>query len=166
MAYRPFPNNPTRYRPRKGSWQGLVLLVVLAVAWPAIASVYGAAVENSSAVAVGAVSLVLAFGTVAVVSRILGNRAERAAVAARRAELIAQYGDEGIADAIMARRFWQGQTADMVRDSLGEPSAVDSKVLKRNTTLTWKYHPTGRNRYGLRIVIENGVVIGWDNKGG
>jgi hypothetical protein len=28
----------------------------------------------------------------------------------------------------------------------------------------WKYNHSGGNRYGLRITIENGEVIGWDKK--
>ena len=43
--------------------------------------------------------------------------------------------------------------------------AVDNKVLKTKTKDIWKYNRTGTNRYGLRITVENDIVVGWDKKG-
>ncbi|PKN66998.1 MAG: DUF2845 domain-containing protein, partial [Deltaproteobacteria bacterium HGW-Deltaproteobacteria-10] len=37
-------------------------------------------------------------------------------------------------------------------------------VLKTKTKKTWKYHQQGTNRFGLRVTVENGYVVGWDKK--
>lgn len=47
-------------------------------------------------------------------------------------------------------------------DSLGRPLDIDQKVLK--TKEVWKYNQTGKGRYALRITLENGEVVGWDQK--
>jgi hypothetical protein len=83
---------------------------------------------------------------------------------ARRNELMQKYGDEKLVTAIMDHTYWQGQTAEQLKDSLGNPRDIDEKVLKTKTKQIWKYHPTGTNRYGLRIIVENDLVIGWDEK--
>lgn len=83
----------------------------------------------------------------------------------KRVEYLRQkYKDETIVQNIMARRFWQGQTSEQLRDSLGDPASVDAKVLRNRERDVWKYYPRGANRYGLRITVENGVVVGWDQK--
>jgi hypothetical protein len=82
----------------------------------------------------------------------------------RREALLGKYGDEQIADMIMKRMFWQGQTAEQLLDSLGTPVDVDKKVLKTKAKEIWKYHQTGKGRYRLRITLENGGVVGWDKK--
>jgi len=87
-----------------------------------------------------------------------------AALAARRAELMTKYNDETIVDNIMNGRIFTGETAEMLTDSLGEPVAKDQQVLKTKIKETWKYRPAGRNQYGLRIMLENDVVVGWDAK--
>lgn len=60
--------------------------------------------------------------------------------------------------------YWVGQSAEMLRESLGDPSDVSQKVLKTKTKETWKYFRRTRSRYGLIITLENGVVVGWDEK--
>lgn len=40
----------------------------------------------------------------------------------------------------------------------------DQKVLKTKTKEVWKYKPTGKNRYALKITLEDDEVIGWDQK--
>lgn len=82
----------------------------------------------------------------------------------RRLHLLQKYGDSAIVDRILGRMFWQGQTSEQLLDSLGEPADIDEKVLKSKVRQTWKYHRSGRNRFGLRIVLENGVVTGWDQR--
>ncbi len=83
---------------------------------------------------------------------------------ARHAELLNKYGDQKLVDAIMARSYWQGQTAEQLRDSLGHPVDIDEKVLKTKQKEIWKYHHIGGNRFGLRIMLENNQVVGWDEK--
>lgn len=82
----------------------------------------------------------------------------------RREELIKKYGDAEIVTRIMKKMFWQGQTQEQLRDSLGRPLDTDEKVLKTKTKEVWKYNRVGKNRYGLRITLENGIVVGWDQK--
>ncbi|NNC68303.1 MAG: hypothetical protein HKN83_09745 [Gammaproteobacteria bacterium] len=41
---------------------------------------------------------------------------------------------------------------------------IDQKVLKTKTKEVWKYFPSGRRRYGLRVKQVNGEVVGWDEK--
>lgn len=82
----------------------------------------------------------------------------------RREQLLAKYGDLKIVDMIMQKMFWQGQTPEQLIDSLGRPVDVDRKVLKTKTKEVWKYNQTGRGRFGLRITVEDGYVVGWDKK--
>ncbi|WP_202593987.1 MULTISPECIES: hypothetical protein [Geobacter] len=82
----------------------------------------------------------------------------------RRLALTAKYADPLLIEKIMSRHFWQGQTEEQLRDSLGHPYDIDERVLKTKSKQIWKYHPMGRNRFGLRITLENGLVVGWDDK--
>jgi hypothetical protein len=78
--------------------------------------------------------------------------------------LLKRYGDPEIVERIMLGRFWQGQTQEQLIDSLGRPLDIDERVLKTKTKEIWKYNKTGANRYGLRVILENGVVVGWNQK--
>jgi len=60
--------------------------------------------------------------------------------------------------------IWQGQSDEQLRDTLGDPVAVDRAVYKAKKKETWKYRQTGANRFGLRITVEDGHVVGWDKK--
>lgn len=75
-----------------------------------------------------------------------------------------KYENEEIVQKIIQGCFWQGQSEDQLRDSLGEPADIDYKMLKNKTRNVWKYHHQGSNRFGLRIILENGYVTGWDKK--
>jgi hypothetical protein len=87
------------------------------------------------------------------------------AQAKKRSEyLYRKYGRTRLAEDIIARKFWQGKTTSQLRDSLGAPADTDQKVLKTINRVIWKYQPKGGNRYGLRITVEDGVVVGWDEK--
>jgi hypothetical protein len=92
---------------------------------------------------------------------ILMNNAKKRA---RLKHLRNKYGDEGIVQNILARRFWAGQTAEQLTDSLGPPAATDRKFLKTKNRDIWKYHRKGTNRYALRITVEDGFVTAWDKK--
>ena len=82
----------------------------------------------------------------------------------RLAYLRAKYADEDTVQKIFAGYFWEGQPEEQLRDALGQPDAVDNKLLKTMTREIWKYHPSGVNRYRLRITVDNGRVAGWDKK--
>jgi len=84
--------------------------------------------------------------------------------AARLAYLRTKYGDEIIVQRIMQRQFWQGQTMEQLRESLGDPPSVDNNIFKTKKREVWKYQPNGKNRYRLRVTLDNDVVVGWDQK--
>ena len=78
--------------------------------------------------------------------------------------LRAKYGDESIVQKILDGYVWQGQSEEQLKDSMGFPIAVDRSVLKTKTKEVWKYDKQGTNRFGLRVTVENGYVVGWDKK--
>lgn len=82
----------------------------------------------------------------------------------RRTALMKKYQDEDLVDSLMSQSFWQGQTADQLMDSLGNPEDIDQKILKTKKKEVWKYNYQGANRYGLRITLDNDLVVGWDQK--
>jgi hypothetical protein len=83
----------------------------------------------------------------------------------KRIEYLRQkYGNEEIVQLILQHRFWQGQTSEQLIDSLGKPVTVDTKIFKTKTRETWKYNRRGANRYGLRITLDEGIVVAWEQK--
>lgn len=85
--------------------------------------------------------------------------------AARALSLLGKYQDEQIVRRVFQQEIWQGETAEMVRDSLGVPVEVDEEVLKTKTKEIWKYKPIGRGQYSFRVILEQGKVVGWkDNQ--
>jgi hypothetical protein len=93
-----------------------------------------------------------------------GKRTRREALEQRRQALLEKYRDPEVVDRILRQMFWTGQTQEQLVDSLGVAADVDHKVLKSKVREIWKYNQTGRNRFGLRITVENGIVVGWDQK--
>jgi hypothetical protein len=106
------------------------------------------------------VFIVLAVVGVIVALVLLG----RLSINRRRNSLLAKYGDPKLVDALMRGSIWQGQTAEQLVDSLGPPPGVDRKVYKNKTKETWKYGQTGRNRFRLRVTVENNEVVGWEQR--
>lgn len=96
--------------------------------------------------------------------RAAAEEAQRKQREERRAYLINRFGNEWIADRILEKKYWKGQSEDQLRESLGDPEDTDQRVLKKKTKETWKYYETGRNRYDLKIFLEDGEVVGWDAK--
>ncbi len=82
----------------------------------------------------------------------------------RYARLMAKYGDETVVDALLTQTIWQGMTAEQLRDSWGEPAAVEQKVMKTKVREVFKYKPLGRNRFRDKVTLEDGVITGWDQK--
>jgi hypothetical protein len=83
---------------------------------------------------------------------------------ARRDRIYVKYGRTEIAERIIGKTVWVGETEDQLRDSFGAPVDIDEKVLKTKRKQIWKYAHRGGNRYGLRFTVENGIVVGWDEK--
>ncbi len=76
-----------------------------------------------------------------------------------------KYGDATIVQRIIKKQIWQGATGEQMVDSLGKPADIDETVMKTKIKTVWKYHKTGKNRYKLRVTLENDIVIGWEFKG-
>jgi len=139
---------------RRNSASGILGLAILCViAFPFLLLMK---IANS----IGAAALIL--GLIAVIGIIIAFRIYRKA--ARLADLTKKYGDEAIAKRIMQRTFWLGQTNEQLIDSLGYPIAKDNVLLKTRKREVWKYEKQGKNRYGLRITLDDDLVAGWDHK--
>jgi hypothetical protein len=41
---------------------------------------------------------------------------------------------------------------------------IDTKVMKQFTRHVYKYNQSGKGRYRLRITLEDGIVVGWEQK--
>ena len=78
--------------------------------------------------------------------------------------LTERFGSEEIAQDIMVQKFWTGQTEEMLTESLGPPVVVDKQVLKTKRKEVWKYGEARMNQFSLRITLENGRVVSWDQK--
>jgi hypothetical protein len=129
--------------------------------------VLGALVAGLVAVYEWATKNLLIVGLV-VVLVVLGIILSRYQAAKRRQErfraLTERFGSEEIAQDIMVQKFWTGQTEEMLSESLGPPVAVDKQVLKTKRKEVWKYGEARKNQFSLRITLENGRVVSWDQK--
>lgn len=76
-------------------------------------------------------------------------------------ELVTRFGEDA-ARRIQRKEVWQGETAEMLLASFGKPLDVKEHVLKKSTKHTYCYQRIARNRYGLRVHLEDGTVVGWD----
>jgi hypothetical protein len=93
----------------------------------------------------------------------LRKRSRAKQQAQRWAHLTSNYGDEA-AQRILNGELWQGCTTAMLKEILGEPHDIDTKILKTKSKYTYKYRPTGANGYGLRVFVEEDEVVGWEDK--
>jgi hypothetical protein len=82
----------------------------------------------------------------------------------RKRYLTEKYGDPAVVAKLMQRMFWIGQTEGQLIDSLGRPVEIDRKAMKTRTREVWKYNRRTRTQFGLRITLDNGIVITWDQK--
>ena len=85
--------------------------------------------------------------------------------ARRRIKLLAKYNDQHAVDMIMSRRIWEGMTEDQLIDAWGKPAEVDERVLKTKTAHVYKYNRSGKASFRDKVKLDDGVVIGWDQKG-
>lgn len=108
--------------------------------------------------------IIIAIVVAVVVWKIIGHISRTYARKRRQEYLMSKYDDADLVEALMGRRFWQGQTSEQLIDSLGEPRDLDRKVLKSKTKETWKYNEVRKNQFSLRIFVENDLVVGWDKK--
>jgi hypothetical protein len=138
---------------RNSKAEGALLLLALAIGLP----IYIASKVIESVgwivpvlIVIGAISLFIWYGRKKKKDRLLYLRNK--------------YNDENIVQKIVGGYFWQGQTQEQLIDSIGRPIAIDNKALKSVVREVWKYNQTGKNRFSLRVTLENGRVTGWDNK--
>lgn len=85
--------------------------------------------------------------------------------ARRRLQLLAKYGDGEVVNLIMHRRVWEGMTRDQLIDSWGRPAEIDERVLKTKTAHVYKYNRAGKNAFRDRVKLDDGIVVGWDQRG-
>lgn len=78
--------------------------------------------------------------------------------------LLEKYKDPDIVKKILVGACWQGQSAEQLKDSLGQPEDIDQKLMKTRSREVWKYNRNGVNRYGLRVTLDDQIVTGWDKK--
>jgi uncharacterized protein YecT (DUF1311 family) len=76
------------------------------------------------------------------------------------AQLVARYGDVD-AKRILEHEIWLGMTQEQLELSWGNPADKNEDVLKTKIRETWKYGQTGKNRFLRRVILENGVVVRW-----
>lgn len=110
------------------------------------------------------IALVVIVFAYAIIRGNIDTKKKREAIARRRKELFDKYGDEEIVNRIMAGSYWQGQTSIQLADSLGRPVDMDRKIMKTKSKEVWKYQQTGKGRFGLRITLEDDVVVGWEER--
>ena len=132
----------------------------------ALLFVVGLTAKNpGAATAIG----VAAVGIMVVRALLRRGRDARAAAAAdllhqHRWERLCQRFGEDAARSISSGSLWVGATAEMVVEMLGDPIDVEETVMRTKTKRTLKYARTGANRYGLRVFVDDGIVVGWEDK--
>jgi hypothetical protein len=88
------------------------------------------------------------------------NRQKAARLAERLVYLRSKYGDEIIVQRIVNKLYWDGQTAEQLRDSLGDASSIDTERLRTKKREVWKYGQIGKGQYRLRITLDQDIVVG------
>lgn len=73
-----------------------------------------------------------------------------------------------IEEPVVKERVDYGYLIDMSAEELkyefGEPEDIDSKVLKTKKKEVWKYFETRKGQYDLKIILENDIVVGYEQK--
>ena len=83
----------------------------------------------------------------------------------RYSRLLQKYGgDEKLVDALISKTIWQGMTEAQLLDSWGKPAAIEEKVMKTKIKQVFKYRPTAANRYRDKVTLEDGLIVGWDQR--
>lgn len=70
--------------------------------------------------------------------------------------------DEDIANRIMNKEVWQGQTEEMLIESKGSPVDVIETVSLRHKKQTFKYDEVGCGRFRTKVHLRDGIVVGWE----
>lgn len=131
------------------------------VAFGVVGAVAGLRLLGAIAGPERAMSVLLLAGLVLLI--LLPGILRRRAARQRREALTARFGPD-VADAIMRRQVWQGQTEAMLIEARGAPADVDETVLKTKVKRTYKFERVAANRFAFKVFVENGVVVGWEDK--
>ena len=83
--------------------------------------------------------------------------------ARRKSDFVQRYGQE-IADRLLRREVWIGQTEQQLVEACGAPAAYDESATAEHYTRVYKYQPSGKNRYRVRVTVVDGVVSRWDSR--
>jgi hypothetical protein len=78
--------------------------------------------------------------------------------------LLVKYRDPDIVEKIMARMIWKHMTRDQLLDSWGRPSQEEERQDKGGVKEILRYGARPGRPLGQRVILENGLVIGWDTK--
>ena len=85
--------------------------------------------------------------------------------ARRRLKLMAKYNDQHAVDMIMSKRIWEGMTEAQLIEAWGKPAEIDERVLKTKIAHVYKYNRSGKASFRDKVKLDDGVVIGWEQKG-
>ena len=78
--------------------------------------------------------------------------------------LMDRFGNEEFVETILDGKIARGMSYEMVVAAWGEPADLDETVMKTKTKREMKYDQKGKNRFGTRVYLEDGVVVGWETK--
>jgi hypothetical protein len=82
----------------------------------------------------------------------------------RRERLVAMFGQDG-ADHVFHRKLWIGAPEAAAIEAFGPPDEVEERALKTKTKRILKYRDALHSaRYSVKVTIENGAVVGWEDK--
>lgn len=135
---------------------GFVVLIALAI-FNSVADTIG--IDRSTFIFIVVIAIGCAFG----LSSMHKAKKIKEYQEQRRQYLIQKYGPE-TAQLLLNQNIWHGATCEMMLDAFGQPADIDTAVMRNKHTSVLKYYPKGYNRYGMRITVENGYVIGWELK--
>lgn len=90
--------------------------------------------------------------------------AQREAERQARREALSKRFDEHTAMMIMIGDPWEGATREMICEACGYPDEVEERVMKSKTRHVLKYRAESGRKIRLRVVLEDGIVVGWESK--
>jgi hypothetical protein len=85
--------------------------------------------------------------------------------ARRRMKLLAKYNDQHAVDMIMSKNIWEGMTEAQLIEAWGRPAEIDERVLKTKIAHVYKYNRSGKASFRDKVKLDDGVVVGWEQKG-
>ncbi len=78
--------------------------------------------------------------------------------------LLRKHRNSGLAGRLGRGEVWIGMSVEQLRDSVGEPEAVERQVLGDRIQMTWKYEALDAVSYRLHVVIDGDQLVGIDDR--